>query len=61
MGDEFLTIKEVCAIIKASHNHVYTMIRHGLFPRQIKIGNSSRWRRSELEAWMNRLSAQGGQ
>lgn len=30
----------------------YKLIGDGLFPRPIKLGRSSRWRRSEVEIWM---------
>ena len=34
-----------------------TLIGDGLFPRPIKLGRSSRWRRSEVEAWMQQRIA----
>ncbi|EBO0021238.1 AlpA family transcriptional regulator [Salmonella enterica] len=30
----------------------YKLIGDGLFPKPIKLGRSSRWRRSEVESWM---------
>lgn len=30
----------------------YKLIGAGQFPKPIKLGRSSRWRRSEVEAWM---------
>lgn len=30
----------------------YKLIGNGLFPKPIKLGRSSRWRRSEVETWM---------
>ncbi|EIZ2110581.1 AlpA family phage regulatory protein [Salmonella enterica] len=30
----------------------YKLIQEGLFPKPIKLGRNSRWRKSELEAWM---------
>ena len=30
----------------------YKLISDGLFPKPIKLGRSSRWRRSEVETWM---------
>ncbi|EPY6978870.1 helix-turn-helix transcriptional regulator [Klebsiella oxytoca] len=30
----------------------YKLIGDGLFPKPIKLGRSSRWRKSEVESWM---------
>ena len=35
----------------------YKLIGDGLFPKPIKLGRSSRWRRSEVEAWMQQRIA----
>ena len=35
----------------------YKLIGDGLFPKPIKLGRSSRWFRSEVEAWMQQRIA----
>ena len=30
----------------------YKLIKNGQFPKPVKLGRSSRWRKSEVEAWM---------
>ncbi|ELY3194671.1 AlpA family phage regulatory protein, partial [Salmonella enterica] len=30
----------------------YKLIGDGLFPKPIKLGRSSRWRKSEVEVWL---------
>ena len=35
----------------------YKLIGDGLFPKPIKLGRSSRWRRSVVEAWMQQRIA----
>lgn len=35
----------------------YKLIGDGLFPGPIKLGRSSRWRRSEVETWMQQRIA----
>lgn len=30
----------------------YRLINEGQFPKPIKLGRSSRWRKSEVEAWL---------
>ena len=36
----------------------YRLIRHGAFPAPIKLGRSSRWLKSEVEAWLQARIAQ---
>ena len=36
----------------------YKLIGDGLFPKPIKLGRSSRWFRSEVEAWMQQRIAE---
>ncbi|ELD2661794.1 AlpA family phage regulatory protein [Salmonella enterica] len=31
----------------------YKLIQEGLFPKPIKLGRSSRWRKSEVECWLH--------
>ncbi|EJE2441140.1 AlpA family phage regulatory protein [Salmonella enterica] len=40
----------------------YKLIGDGLFPKPIKLGRSSRWRRSEVESWMREriVDSRGG-
>ena len=35
----------------------YKLISDGLFPKPIKLGRSSRWRKSEVESWMKQRIA----
>lgn len=50
--EELLEIKDVCRIVKFSHDWVYKKIREGDFPPPTKISTSSRWYRSEIDQWM---------
>lgn len=52
--EELLSIEHVCEIIKFSHDWVYRQIREGGFPKPIKINTSSRWYRSEIDAWLDK-------
>ncbi|WP_064757385.1 helix-turn-helix transcriptional regulator [Escherichia coli] len=36
----------------------YRLIRDGAFPAPIKLGRSSRWLKSEVEAWLQARIAQ---
>lgn len=36
----------------------YKLIQEGLFPKPIKFGSSSRWFRSEVDAWLQERIAE---
>ncbi|MBP9536229.1 MAG: helix-turn-helix domain-containing protein [Pseudoxanthomonas sp.] len=46
-----LTIQEVCERTRLSRSTIYSLIKQGRFPRQLKSGRSSRWLRAELADW----------
>ncbi|MGV4200181.1 helix-turn-helix transcriptional regulator [Citrobacter murliniae] len=55
MGDDILlSMKDITAHSGLSDKHYYSLITRGLFPRPLKIGRSSRWRKSDYEAWLNK-------
>jgi nitrogen PTS system EIIA component len=58
--DEILTIEEVAAYLRVSERTVYDWASKGELPGG-KLGTSWRFRRSDIERWVNdRLSAPGG-
>lgn len=52
-NDILLSMKDITAHSGLSDKHYYSLISRGLFPRPLKIGRSSRWRKSDYEAWLN--------
>jgi prophage regulatory protein len=46
---ELIRIKDVSELVSVSRSHIYRQIEAGLFPPPVKIGRSSRWRRSDLD------------
>lgn len=36
----------------------FKLIKNGQFPKPVKLGRSSRWRKSEVEAWMQERVAE---
>lgn len=48
-----LSMKDITAHSNLSDKHFYCLIKRGLFPRPLKLGRSSRWRKSDYEAWLN--------
>lgn len=58
MGDDILlSMKDITAHSGLSDKHYYSLISRGLFPRPLKIGRSSRWRKSDYEDWLNERAA----
>jgi len=43
---------------KMGRTSIYAGIKSGIFPKPIKIGRSSRWLRSEVEAAIAKLASQ---
>ena len=55
--DEILTIDEVAAYLKAGKRTVYRLAASGKLPA-FKLGGTWRFRRSELEHWIDQNSNQ---
>ncbi len=47
-----LTVMEVAEMLGLSERTVYRLADLGKMPRPVKIGAAVRWRRSELETWI---------
>jgi prophage regulatory protein len=52
---ELIKIKDVMNMTTFSRNTVYKLIGRGEFPRQLKVGAGSYWRRKEVEQWLDDL------
>lgn len=58
--DRLLRLKEVIHITGMGRNTIYTRIREGRFPKQVKIGPKSvAWFQSDISAWMSALRSDG--
>jgi excisionase family DNA binding protein len=55
-----LTVAEVGKLVSLSRATIYANMREGTFPRPVEIPGvrSSRWRRSDVEAWLAALQLQ---
>ncbi len=52
---ELLDVRAVAALLGGcSVRHVYRLADAGRMPRPIKLGTLARWRRHELDAWIDR-------
>ena len=52
MMDQYLTIQEVCTLLRLSERTIYRMCREGSLPGAAKVGGSWRVSRAELESWL---------
>jgi len=45
-------LADLTAEIRMGHSWIYSEMKAGRFPRPIKLGRASRWRRSDIAAWL---------
>ena len=50
---KFLKIEDVLRMTCLSRTTLYSLIKKGDFPAQIKIGNISVWHEGSIKIWMN--------
>ncbi len=48
-----LTAEDAASMLGVSRAHFYAMHNGGRIPQPIHLGKSVRWRRAELDAWVN--------
>jgi excisionase family DNA binding protein len=54
VSTELLDVKAVALLLGGcSVRHVYRLADAGRMPRPVKLGTLVRWRRAELEAWID--------
>lgn len=52
LNDQFVDMKFITQFTGLTDKWFYKLIQDGEFPKPIKLGRSSRWLKSEVEAWM---------
>jgi len=56
MSDRYLRIGDLLKRLPISRATIYRMIKHGKLPKPIKLGSSSVWIESEINAWIGNLA-----
>lgn len=51
---EFLTVREICELLRIGERTVYEMCRTGNLPGAVKVGGQWRVERTAFEAWLRR-------
>ncbi len=57
LNDKLVDMAFITEFSGLSDKWFYKLIQDGQFPKPIKLGRSSRWRRSEVESWMRQRIA----
>ncbi|BCA38793.1 helix-turn-helix transcriptional regulator [Kluyvera ascorbata] len=51
-GERLIGLDFITAYTGLSDKYFYALIKKGMFPRPIKLSRSSRWKKSELDKWI---------
>lgn len=54
---DLLTVKEACAYLRVSEPWIYRKRREGSGPRYIRMGTNIRYRKSDLDAYIEASAA----
>lgn len=52
LEDQFIDMAFITKLVGMTDKFMYKLIKDGSFPGPIKFGRSSRWRKSEVEVWL---------
>ncbi|WP_448088747.1 helix-turn-helix transcriptional regulator [Enterobacter mori] len=52
LEDQFVDMAFITRLTGLTDKWFYKLIKDGEFPKPIKLGRSSRWLHSEVEAWL---------
>ncbi|RSW45115.1 helix-turn-helix transcriptional regulator [Klebsiella aerogenes] len=52
LNDQLVTMAFITRLTGLTDKWFYFLIKNGEFPKPIKLGRSSRWLQSEVEAWL---------
>ncbi|CNL00316.1 helix-turn-helix transcriptional regulator [Yersinia kristensenii] len=61
INDQLVTMMFITQFTGLTDKWFYKLIKDGDFPKPIKLGRSSRWLQSEVEAWLQKRIAQSRQ
>ncbi|HBV7099558.1 helix-turn-helix transcriptional regulator [Enterobacter asburiae] len=50
--DQFVDMVFITSLTGLTDKWFYKLIKDGVFPKPVKLGRSSRWLKSEVEAWL---------
>lgn len=57
LDDQLVDMRFITKLTGLTDKWFYKLIKDGLFPKPIKLGRSSRWKKSEIEDWLEKRIA----
>ncbi len=54
--EKLIGLNQLEATVGFKKSKLYELIHEGTFPKPLKIGRSSRWRSTEIEAWIEKIA-----
>lgn len=57
LDDQLVDLRFITKLTGLTDKWFYKLIKDGLFPKPIKLGRSSRWKKSEVEDWLQQRIA----
>ena len=62
LDDQLVDMRFITKLTGLTDKWFYKLIKDGQFPKPIKLGRSSRWKKSEVELWLQqRITDSRGQ
>ncbi|KGA23609.1 Rha family transcriptional regulator [Pectobacterium brasiliense] len=61
LNDQLVDMAFITKFTQLTDKWFYKLIQEGAFPKPIKLGRSSRWLKSEVEAWVQQRIEQSRQ
>ncbi|EGQ2070151.1 AlpA family transcriptional regulator [Citrobacter koseri] len=58
LSDKLVDMAFITQLTGLTDKWFYKLIQDGIFPKPIKLGRSSRWLQSEVEAWLQQRIAE---
>ena len=56
--EQYLSIREVIAVLRVSRSTLWRWVKQGLFPKPVRLGPKAvRWRESDIAAWNRERAA----
>lgn len=57
-NEEYWAVNRICDYLDCGKSTVWDGVKKGRFPKPVKIGGLTRWKRSEVEACIEGMAAQ---
>lgn len=55
--EQLLNVKEVAQFTRLHKSTIYRFVKEGKFPKPIKIGSASRWKKEDLVSYLDASSS----